>query len=78
MLALHPETVDLSQLPPKGEPLVGIMGKMAPQDSTAEFGSRTLAEAAEAIVGEVRHRLDHQELYRQHGSSLQEGLWRKK
>jgi len=77
MLALHPETVDLSQLPPKGEPLVGIMGKMAPQDSTAEFGGRTLDEAAEAIVGEVRHRLDHQELYRQHGSSLQEGLWRK-
>ncbi len=77
MLALHPETVDLSQLPPKGEPLVGIMGKMAPQDSTAAFGGRTLDEAAEAIVREVRHRLDHQELYRQHGSSLQEGLWRK-
>lgn len=75
LLALHPEAVDLSQLPPKGEPLVGIMGKMAPQDSTAEFGRRTLGEAADAIVKEVRHRLDHQELYRQHGASLQEGLW---
>ncbi|MGO9310467.1 MAG: creatininase family protein [Spirochaetia bacterium] len=76
LLALHPETVDLSALPPKGGKLVGIMATMAPQDSTAEFGRRTLEEAAGAVLKEVAHRLTHQDLYRQHGASLQEGLWR--
>jgi len=78
LLALHPETVDLAQLPPKGSDLVGIMvSNMLPQDSTAEFGRRTLEESAEVVVKEVAHRLAHQELYRQHGGSLQEGLWKK-
>jgi len=76
LLALHPATVDLSTLPAKGEPLVGIMWTMAPQDATAEFGRKTLEESAEAIVREVTHRLAHRELYRPHGASLQEGLWR--
>ena len=76
LLALHPQTVDLGRLPPKGDKLVGIMGTMAPQDATAEFGRRTLAEAAEVVVKEVAHRLAHDELYRQHGAGLQEGLWR--
>jgi creatinine amidohydrolase len=76
VLALHPETVDLALLPPKGGELVGIMGKMAPQDSTAEFGRRTLEESAEIIVREVGHRLAHRQRYRQHGCSLQEGLWK--
>jgi creatinine amidohydrolase len=76
LLALHPNTVDLSLLPPKGAPLVGIMGSMAPQDSTAELGRKTLDEAAEIIVREVEHRLAHPAVYRQHGGSLQEGLWR--
>jgi len=76
VLALHPETVDLQQLPPKGAKLGGIMGSMAPQDATAEFGRSTLEEAAEVVVNEVRHRLANQDLYRQHGGSLQEGLWR--
>jgi creatinine amidohydrolase len=78
MMALHPETVDLSLLPPKGEPLVGIMVEnVPPQDATAAFGQRTLEEAAEVVMKEVQHRLAHQDLYRQHGGSLQEGLWRK-
>ena len=64
------------QLPPKGEKLVGIMGTMAPQDATAEFGRQTMEDAAEAIVKEVAHRLANDQLYRQHGTSLQEGLWR--
>jgi creatinine amidohydrolase len=76
LLALHPQTVDLGQLPPKGDKLVGIMGTMAPQDATAEFGRRTLEEAAEVVMKEVAHRLAHDELYRQHGAGLQEGLWR--
>lgn len=76
LMALHPETVDLSLLPHKGHPLTGIFGSMAPQDATADFGRRTLEEAAEAAVREVRHRLEHQDLYRQHGAGLQEGLWK--
>ena len=77
MLALHPETVDLDSLPPKGSKLVGIMGSIAPQDATAEFGRRTLEESADVVVQEVAHRLANQESYRHHGESLQEGLWRK-
>lgn len=76
MLALHPQTVDLTVLPPQGEPLVGVMGRMAPQDASAEFGQRTFEAAAEIICQEVAHRLAHPELYRGHGNSLREGLWR--
>ncbi len=78
LMALHPATVDLSVLPAKGEPLTGIMGKMEPQDATAEFGRRTLEESAEAILREVDHRMEHQQLYRQHGWSLREGLWKER
>ncbi len=46
LMALHPETVDLSLLPPKGEPLIGVGGRMAPQDATAEFGAEILQAAA--------------------------------
>jgi creatinine amidohydrolase len=76
LMALHPETVDLTLLPPRGEPIVGVMGR-PPQDSSAAFGNETLDAAAANIVREVRHRLDHrQECYRGHGNSMQEGLWR--
>jgi len=74
LLALHPERVDLGLLPPKGQPLVGVMGE-PPQDATAEFGRETLEASAEAIVHEVRDRLERRHLYRGHGNSLQEGLW---
>jgi creatinine amidohydrolase len=76
LMALHPSTVDLTALPAKGQPLTGIMGKMAPQDATAEFGRRTLEESAEAVLREVDHRMAHPQLYRQHGWSLREGLWK--
>ena len=76
VLALHPQTVDQSLLPPKGEPLVGVGGWMPPQDATAEFGRETFAAAADIIVREVQHRLAHPQLYRGHGNSLREGLWR--
>ena len=76
VMALHPQTVDLGLLPPKGEPLVGVGGRMAPQDATAEFGRETLAAAAEVVVHEVRHRLEHKAQYLSHGGSLREGLWR--
>jgi creatinine amidohydrolase len=76
VLALHPETVDLNLLPAKGEPLIGAGGRMAPQDATAEFGRETLEAAAEIVIREVGHRLEHPEMYRGHGNSLREGLWR--
>jgi creatinine amidohydrolase len=75
LMALHPETVDLSLLPLKGEPLIGVGGRMAPQDATAEFGAEILQAAADIIVQEVQHRLAHKAMYRGHGNSLREGLW---
>jgi creatinine amidohydrolase len=76
LLALHPDRVDLSTLPPKGETLIGINGKMAPQDATAAFGRETLEAAADIAVREVHHRLANQSQYRGHGLCLREGLWR--
>ncbi len=76
MMALHPQTVDLDLLPPKGEPLVGVGGRMAPQDATADFGQETLQAAAELVIQEVQDRLIHMSRYRGHGNSLREGLWR--
>jgi len=76
MMALHPETVDLNTLPPKGEKLIGVGGKLAPQDATAALGHETLEAAAEIIVREVHHRLANRHMYRGHGASLREGLWR--
>lgn len=76
MMALHPETVDLSVLPPKGDPLIGVGGRMQPQDATADFGRETFEAAADIVVREVQHRLTHKHLYRGHGNCLREGLWR--
>jgi len=79
LLHLHPQTVDLMALPPKGQPMVGVHAnppRMAPQDATAEFGRETLEASAEIIIKEVQHRLMHPEIYWGHGQSLREGLWR--
>jgi creatinine amidohydrolase len=76
VMALHPETVDLGLLPAKGETLVGVGGRMAPQDATAEFGRETLEAAAEIGICEVKDRLEHKGAYRGHGNSLREGLWK--
>jgi creatinine amidohydrolase len=77
LLAIAPETVDLSVLPPKGDKLVGVNYKIAPQDATAKLGRETLDASAEMIVKEVHHRLANRHLYHVHGGSLQEGLWKK-
>ncbi len=73
---LHPETVDLGLLPPKGEKVVGVGCSIAPQDATAEFGRETFEAAAEIAVREVSHRLENKEFYLRHGRSLLEGLWK--
>ncbi|MAG13375.1 MAG: hypothetical protein CMN78_02205 [Spirochaetales bacterium] len=77
LLHLHPDRVDLSVLPKKGEKLVGVGGKMTPQDATATFGKEILDASAEAIIREVSHRLANRETYHGHGNSLKTGLWRK-
>jgi creatinine amidohydrolase len=76
MMALHPDTVDLSLLPPKGEKLVGAGGWMEPQEATPEYGRETLEAAAETAVAEVHHRLENTWMYRGHGNCLREGLWK--
>jgi creatinine amidohydrolase len=76
LMHLHPDTVDLSLLPPKGDPIVGVAGHMPPQDSSPEFGRETLEASAEVIIREVDHRLRHREQYHGHGNSLREGLWK--
>jgi creatinine amidohydrolase len=76
MMALHPSTVDLSLLPPKGAKLIGAGGFIPPQDSTAEFGAKTLSAAAEVAIQEVKHRLEHTNMYRGHGACLRERLWK--
>lgn len=77
LLAIHPEAVDLSTLPPKGQKLVGIMGKMPPHDATAEFGEETIEKSVDIAIKEAHHRLNHRHLYTGHGCCLQEGLWKK-
>jgi creatinine amidohydrolase len=77
MMALHPETVDLNELPPEGEPLTGVGGYMPPHQATAAFGQETLEAAADVVIQEVQHRLTHPDLYRAHGNCLREGLWRR-
>ena len=64
-------------MPPKGEKLIGAGGRLAPQDATADFGRETMDAAVEIAVKEALHRLNHSELYRGHGLSLDEGRWRK-
>lgn len=76
IMALHPETVDLSALPAKGHKLIGTSAKPPPHDANAEFGAETLEAAAEIAVKEVHHRLHHKHRYLNHGRCLQEGLWK--
>ena len=73
MLAIHPETVDLSLLPPKGESLIGAGGKMDPRDANPEFGRETIEKAVDAALKEVRSRLENPKQYMGHGTILLEG-----
>ena len=74
-LAIDPSLVDLSQLKPRGEPLVGVIWKMDPHDATADFGNKIFNEAADAIVKETIHRLKNKDTYKHHGRTLSENLW---
>jgi creatinine amidohydrolase len=76
VMALHPETVDLGELPPRGEGLIGVGGPIDPRDASAAFGQETFDAAAEIAIREVQDRLANPRRYREHGGSLREGLWR--
>ena len=76
VMHLHPETVDLSTLPPKDQHPVGTSGSRHPADATAEFGRETLEASAEIAIKEVHHRLANRDVYSGHGMSLAEGLWK--
>ena len=76
LMHLHPETVDLSLLPPSPERPVGAGGKMEPQAATAAFGKETIDAAVDIAIKEVHHRLANREIYGRHGGCLTEGLWR--
>lgn len=77
VMALHPQTVDLSLLPPRDEQPVGVGFRIHPLDSTPEFGRDTIEKAVEVAVKEVHHRLKNRQEYMGHGNSLREGLWKK-
>jgi hypothetical protein len=49
---------------------------MYPQDANAEFGRETMLASADLAIKEVHHRLEKKNLYRGHGNSLKEGLWK--
>ena len=75
-MAIDPALVDISLLGPKGTKLVGAGGRMAPQDATADFGKLIFEQAADKIVRETLHRLNNIGMYKGHGNSLNEGIWK--
>ena len=80
MLAIHPQTVDMSALPPKGSKLIGVGGDehaKTPWEADAEFGKEMFEKAADAAIKEATHRLNNKELYFRIGFCLKEGLWKK-
>ncbi len=72
VMATHPNRVDLSILPPKGEKIIGVGGRMAPQDASAIFGRETMDCAIDLCLKEVKHRLKNPNIYKGHGCSYLE------
>lgn len=77
MMALHPQTVDLNLLSPKGEKLIAAGGKMDSRESNSKFGEETIGKAVDSAIEEVKHRLNNKDYYFNHGNSLAEGIWKK-
>lgn len=70
ILATHPDLVDLSLLPEKGEKLIGCGGRLAPQDADGELGETIYEQAAQAIVRQTMLRLNDPAAYKRHGMSF--------
>lgn len=75
VMALYPQTVDLTTLPAKGQPLVGIGGRIAPQDATAEQGWQAIGRCVELVIKETQHRLQHPDWYRNPACTMAQGHW---
>jgi creatinine amidohydrolase len=77
MMVLHPNTVDLSLLPPRGEKVVGVtMPHYDPRDANVALGKSGIDETVEVAIREAKHRLLYPELYRTNGKYFRMGLWR--
>jgi creatinine amidohydrolase len=77
MIYFHPQTVDLSLLPPRGEEVLGTnMPYYDPRDANRDLGKSGVDETVEAAIREARHRLLYPALYRNNGRYIQMGLWR--
>ena len=51
-------------------------GDNFPEDDTADFGKLIFEQAADKIVRETLHRLNNIGMYKSHGNSLNEGIWK--
>jgi creatinine amidohydrolase len=76
-MALHPETVDLSVLPPRGQDAVGIGGRtIKPQDATAKQGWENIEAFSDLMIKEAHSRLAHPDWYLNCPYASQVGKWR--
>lgn len=70
LMHLCPDSVDLSRVPAPPEKALGCDGAMHPAEASAAFGAQTLRDAAQALLPEIRLRVEHPGRFRGHGMSL--------
>ncbi len=75
-MALHPESVDLKELPARGEPDTGIGGRIDPRDADAERGRKNIEAYSDLIIKEAHSRLEHPQWYQNLPYATQVGKWR--
>lgn len=67
MLALLPDTVDMSELPPGTDKPVGTLTNRPIQESSAEYGERAVKLIVQRAVDQARARLENRDAYYAHG-----------
>jgi creatinine amidohydrolase/Fe(II)-dependent formamide hydrolase-like protein len=68
LLALEPELVDVTRIPPdRTKPPVGIVTNQPVQDSSAEIGEKAIRLIVERVGAQVADRLKHPGQYYMHG-----------
>lgn len=70
MLALEPDLVDMTKLPPVGEPALAVLSDRPVQEANAEFGEQAVQLIVERVTREVRARLENPAAYLGHGLRL--------
>jgi creatinine amidohydrolase len=79
VMAIHPQAVDISLLPPKGTKLIGVGGDEHAKtawEASPELGAEMFEKAVDVAIKEARHRLDNKASYLRIGFCLKEGLWK--